>query len=59
VTKQRGFFNEFDSFAPEVEPTRCREGYFGTAFVPVDGMYIGRNFCQTTLCWSRLAIAAI
>jgi hypothetical protein len=26
---------------------------FGTPFVTVDGAYIGRNFCQTTLCWSR------
>src|SRR5260370_41339742 len=52
VTKQRGFLDEFDSFAPEVESTGSRESCFRTTFVTVDGMYIGRNFCQTTLCWS-------
>src|SRR5260370_35761644 len=53
VTKQRGFLNEFESFAREGEPTRCREGCFGTPFVIVHAMYIRRNFCQTTLRWKR------
>src|ERR1700761_9161342 len=53
VTKQRGFLNKFDSLAPEIEPTSCREGWFRTLFVAVHGMYIGRNLCQTTVCWSR------